>query len=255
MQQLSPQDAMFAYMESPNTPLQLGWLNIYDPSTAGDGTIRFKDILAHVERRLHTVRFFREKLVFVPGNLDEPYWIDDEAFDLEYHVRHAALPAPGDWRQLCILAARLFARPFDFNKPLWEFFVIEGLDNVEGFPKGSFAVLAKMHHAAIDGISGVDVTTSLHTAEPDLPAEEVPEWTPEPAPRPAGLLLRAYVNRMTRPGRTLGIVARNVPVLRNVKAAIDSGELHPAERRKVPATRFSGPVGPHRVIEARRFTI
>jgi WS/DGAT/MGAT family acyltransferase len=255
MQQLSPQDAVFAYMESPNTPLQLGSLNIYDPSTAPGGQVRFKDILRHVERRLHTVRFFREKLVFVPGNLDEPYWVDDEAFDLEYHVRHAALPAPGDWRQLCILTARLFARPFDFAKPLWEFFVIEGLDNVEGFPKGSFALLAKMHHAAIDGVSGVDVTTSLHSESPEIDDRPVPEWTPKAAPQPAGLLVRAYVNRMARPGRTIQTIARTVPAFRKVKEAIDAGDVQRPVRHKVPETRFAGPVGPHRVFEALRFTI
>lgn len=255
MQQLSPQDAMFAFMESPTTPLQLGWLNIYDPSTASDGMVRFKAILAHVEQRLHTVRFFRQKLAFVPLNLDEPYWVDDEGFDLEYHVRHTALPSPGDWRQLCILVARLFARPFDLAKPLWEFYVIEGLDNVEGIPRGCFALLTKMHHAAIDGISGVDVATTLHTPEPDTPPPPPVPWHPERAPGAGELLLRAYASRVMRPGRTLGTIARAVPAFRNVRAAVDAGELTKPGRHKIPRTRFSGPVGPHRVVEARRFRI
>jgi diacylglycerol O-acyltransferase / wax synthase len=255
MQQLSSQDAMFAYMERPETPVQLGWLNIYDPASAPGGKVRFKGILDHVEQRLHTVRFFRQRMVFVPGHIDEPYWVDDESFDLEYHVRHAALPAPGDWRQLCVLASRLFARPFDFRRPLWEFFVIEGLDNVEGFPSGSFAVLAKMHHAAVDGISGADVTTALHTLEPDAGSPAQPDWKPDEAPGPASLLARGFANRIRRPRRTVATIARSLPVLKGLKASIDAGDLRKPVRHKVPRTRFSGAVGPHRVMEACRWPI
>src|ERR1043166_6621264 len=147
MQQLSAQDAMFAYMETANTPLQIGWRNVYDPAGAPPPEARHQAILDHVAARLHTVRFFRERLVHVPVNLDRPYWVEDENFDLEYHIRHAALPPPGDWTQLRTLVARLFARPFDFNRPLWEFWVIEGLDAVEGYPPGSFAILAKIPHS------------------------------------------------------------------------------------------------------------
>ncbi|MEO6091569.1 MAG: wax ester/triacylglycerol synthase family O-acyltransferase [Novosphingobium sp.] len=255
MQQLSPQDAMFAYMERPNTPLQIGWLNIYDPSAAPEGKVRFKSILEHVEQRLHLVRFFRERLMFVPAHFDEPYWVDDEGFDLEYHIRHVALPAPGDWRQLCILVSRLFARPFDFNKPLWEFHVIEGLENVDGFPPGSFALLAKIHHSAADGVSGADVTTALHTLDEAAQAVAAPTWDPEKAPKPASLLLRAQVKRMRNPGSTIATIARSLPVLKKIKSSIDAGDLRKPVKHKVPQTRFSGPIGPHRVFDARRFQI
>ena len=87
-------------------------------------------------------------------------------FDLEYHVRHIALPKPGDWRQFCIQAARLHARPLDLARPLWEMYVIEGLDGVEGVPKGSFGVVIKVHHAAIDGMAGVELITAIHDQTP-----------------------------------------------------------------------------------------
>ena len=103
-------------------------IQIYDPSTAPGGRLRFKDFLALVESRLHRSPMFRQKLRSVPFGLDEPYWIEDENFDLEYHVRNIALPKPGDWRQFCIQTSRIHARPLDLNRPLWEIYVIEGLD-------------------------------------------------------------------------------------------------------------------------------
>lgn len=171
MQQLSRQDAMFVHMEMPNTPLQIGFLNVYNPAAAPGGKVGFKAILDHIEQRLHTVHFFRQRIVRAPVNLDSPYWIEDETFDLERHVKHVRLPAPGDWRQLCIHAARLFAQSLVFAKPLWEFTVIEGLDKVEGFPPGSFAMLTKMHHAAVDGVSG---WTSPLTSTPPCPTPRRP---------------------------------------------------------------------------------
>ena len=107
------------------------------------------------------------KLVEVPLNLDHPYWVSDGHFDPAFHIRHLALPAPGDWRQLCILVSRLHARPLDRNHPLWEAYIIEGLDNVEGCPKGSFAIFSKTHHAAIDGTSGMEMVAAMHDLSPD----------------------------------------------------------------------------------------
>lgn len=255
MQRLSPQDAMFAYMESPRTPLHLGWLNIYDPSSAPQGNVSYEAILDHLRARLHTVPLFRQKLVFVPAHLDEPYWIDDQDFELAQHVRLSRLPAPGDWRQLQTLVARLFAQPLNFERPLWEFCVIEGLDNVEGYPTGSFAILAKIHHCAVDGISGVDVSTAIHTVEADTPSPKAAAWEPESAPTTAGLLTRVATDRLGRRGQKLRSLARSLPALRNVKAAMDAGDLEKPTRHKVPATPFSGAVGQHRIFEAERFRI
>ena len=146
--------------------MHIGSVGIYDPSTAPGGFVRFKDILRHVESRLDKARSFRQKLVRVPFDLDHPYWVEDANFDIEYHIRHMALPKPGDWRQLCIQVARLQARPMDLSRPLWEFNIIEGLDNIPGIPPGSFALMAKVHHAAIDGMSGVELSAAVHDIEP-----------------------------------------------------------------------------------------
>jgi hypothetical protein len=119
MKQLTGHDASFLYMETPMQPMHVGAVMIYDQSTVPGGRVRFKDILGHVESRLHVADLFRKRIERVPMNLDHPWWVDDADFDVEYHVRHIALPKPGDWRQLCIQAARLHARPLDPTRPLW----------------------------------------------------------------------------------------------------------------------------------------
>ena len=169
MQQLSGQDASFVYLETPHTPMHIGSVGIYDPRPRRAGAVRFKEILQFVGDRLAGARRFRQRLVRVPFDLDHPYWIEDPDFDIEFHIRHIALPAPGDWRQLCIQVARLHARPLDLNKPLWEFTIVEGLDNIEGIPKGCFALVSKVHHAAIDGMSGVEMSAAVHDLRADAP--------------------------------------------------------------------------------------
>ena len=178
MQQLTGIDTLFLTQETERTPLHISPLLIYDPSTAPGGSVRFKDILRLFESRLHLAPIFRRKLVQVPFDLDYPYWVETEDFDLEFHVRHIALPRPGDWRQLCIQVARLHARILDRSHPLWEAYVIEGLDNIEGLPKGSFALFLKMHHAAIDGVAGAEIIGAIHDTEP----RAVGRAYPPPAP-------------------------------------------------------------------------
>ena len=152
MDQLSAQDAQFLYMESRQNHIHVTAVAVFDPSTVPGGDIvRFKDILTHIEKRLHMSPLFRRRLVRVPMELDFPYWVNDEYFDLEYHVEHSRLPRPGDWRQFCIQLSRFHARPLDLSRPLWEMLVIEGLDHIDEFPEGCYAIATKLHHAAVDG--------------------------------------------------------------------------------------------------------
>ena len=119
MDQLSPQDAQFLYMESDDNLTHVTTISILDPtSVPGGETVRFKQILEHVETRLHMSPLFKRKLVRVPLELDFPYWVDDEHFDVEYHVRHGRLPEPNDWRQFCIHISRYHSRPLDMHRPL-----------------------------------------------------------------------------------------------------------------------------------------
>ena len=254
MEQLSGQDASFLYFETPHSPMHIGSFMVYDPSTAPGGFVRFKDILAHMETRLHLSRAFRQKLVHVPMNMDHPYWVLDNEFDLEFHVRHIALPRPGDWRQLCIQVARLHSRPLDLSKPLWEMYVIEGLDDVEGCPPGSFAVLTKIHHAIIDGASGSEITAFIHDIEAD-PANkpEVQPYHPEPEPNPFELMARANFNNATQPFRFLEVMTRSMPGMMRVTQGFGMNEFRPASQ--APRTRFNGQVSSHRVVDGRSFPL
>jgi WS/DGAT/MGAT family acyltransferase len=257
MRQLTGQDASFLYTETPNSPALGASCNIYDPSTAPGGFVRFKDILAIYESRLHLGEYLRSRLVRVPMDLDHPYWIEDPDFDLEFHVRHIALPKPGDWRQLCIQVARLLARPLDLSHPPWEAYVIEGLDNVAGLPTGSFAIFTKVHHAAVDGVAGVEILNVIHDLEPDSPPPPEPdkEWSPEPVPTPWELMTRAQFNHATMPMRLAETVGRSFATF---GAPGPLGAFGPQLRLPaavVPRTRFNGPVSPHRVVEGRRLSL
>ena len=256
MQQLSAQDASFVYLETPHTPMHIGSVAIYDPSTAPGGFVRFKDILRFIEARLGGARSFRQRLVRVPFDLDHPYWIEDPEFDLEYHVRHIALPKPGDWRQVCIQAARLHSRPMDLSKPLWEFTIIEGLDGIEGLPPGCFAIVSKVHHAAIDGMSGVEMSAAVHSIDPDVADPEGTDtWRPDNMPQVADLLVRSYVNNLVQPMRALETIGRSLPGMARLTNEVRKGDVSVRNARPAPRTRFNGKVGPHRVWDAVPFPL
>jgi WS/DGAT/MGAT family acyltransferase len=254
MRQLSEHDAAYIYSDSAHANSNVTLLHIYDQSTAPGGVVRFKQILAHVESRLGRLPVFRQKIRRVPLDLDYPYWIEDESFDIEYHVRHIALPKPGDWRQFCIQAARIHARPLDLQRPLWEMYVIEGLDSFLDLPPGSFAVLLKIHHAAIDVARGNEITTLLHDVSADSPPPAPPApWFPEAAPGNLGLLLRAGFNVATFPLRMAQPLTRSWTTVKSA-ARTFAGEFL-GRPQEFPMTRFNSEVSPHRVFETRRFAL
>jgi WS/DGAT/MGAT family acyltransferase len=254
MQQLSGQDASFIYSERPHAPTHITSISVYDPSTAPGGEVTFAQIMDHLEARLHLARAFRQRVVRVPADLDHPWWIEDGEFDLEYHVRHIALPRPGDWNQFCVQAARLHARPLDLSRPLWEMYIIEGLDGIEGVPEGSFGYVLKVHHAAVDGKSGVEMITAIHTQSPeivDAPPPGVP-WRPEAEPSPLSLYARATLNAVRIPGRAMRLATRLTPgVGRAMRTMQATGDRQATEM--APGTRFNGPVTGHRVLDAEFF--
>ncbi len=256
MEQLSGQDASFVYLETPTTPMHIGSVGIYDPSTAPGGFVRFKDILRHVESRLDKARSFRQKLVRVPFDLDHPYWVEDANFDIEYHIRHMALPKPGDWRQLCIQVARLQARPMDLSRPLWEFNIIEGLDNIPGIPKGSFALMAKVHHAAIDGMSGVELSAAVHDIEPKAVEENVKStWKPESDPALGEMLFRTWLNSVKQPVRFAQTLANTVPGVARLSKQVAGGDVSLKNAKMAPQTKLNGKVSAHRVWDGVVFQL
>jgi diacylglycerol O-acyltransferase len=256
MQQLSAQDAQFLYLETGNNLTHVMGVNIYDPSTAPAGKVRFKDIIEHVEERLGSSPVFRRRLMRLPYDFDHPYWVEDEFFDVEHHMFHGRLPEPGDWRQFCIHLARHFSRPMDMNRPLWDMYVIEGLDRIKGIPKGSYAIATRVHHAAIDGTSAMHFFYALSDIDPaGTPAVELPESSEESgeAPSTVKVLNRALVSNIQSPVKMAGTLLRFSPAIFNTITKSLLSES--GKSRQVPLTRFNQAVSPHKMFDATVFSL
>jgi diacylglycerol O-acyltransferase len=250
VKQLSWTDAAFIRMDQPNRPAHVNPVLIYDPSGA-PRPVTYKGILAAIDSRLHQAPSFRRRLVDLKFGLAAPYWIEDPDFDLEYHVRHIALPKPGDWRQLCIQVARLHARPLDLTRPPWELTVIEGLDAVQGLAPGCFALSLKVHHSAIDGVEGVELITAIHDLVSDAPPPEPPReaWQPDRVPSTVELISRASWHGIRHPLQIGRVATRHLPgAARGALGAILARRL---PDMSAPKTRFNGTLGQNRVFECR----
>ena len=208
------------------------------------------ELVGHVEGRLHLVPRYRQRLAYVPFGQGRPVWVDDPHFNVRYHVQHHALPPPGSDEQLKHLAGRAFSQQLDRNKPLWELWLVEGLEG------GRFAILGKTHHALVDGISGVDITTVLFDVTPEpapTPAPEQP-WVPRPLPSSAELLGDALLERATVPAEIArgmrALVTRPRRVLKEVFGDLTAvGSFALPGARSAPRSPLNVPIGPH-----RRFT-
>jgi WS/DGAT/MGAT family acyltransferase len=205
------------------------------------------ELVAHIKGRLHLVPRYRQRLAFVPLQQGRPIWVDDPHFNPVYHIRHTALPAPGGEDELRRLAGRVFAQRLDRSKPLWEIWLVEGVDG------GRFAILAKTHHALVDGISGVDITTVLFDAEaePATPPDPAPPWLPKPLPGSAKLLGEALLERAIAPAEIARGVRRAWRAPRQIaEAARDAlvgvGAMAWAGLNPAPPSPFNVPIGPHR---------
>ncbi len=238
MQQLTGLDAAFLALESPNTIAHVGGLSILDPSTAPE-ELDLQVLTDLIASRIHLVPVLRRKLRFAPLGLDQPYWEDDEHFDIEYHVRELGLPSPGTMEQLQTQAARLHARPLDRSRPLWESYLITGLED------GKVAVYTKIHHAAIDGVSGAELLTILLDLEPKaVTAGHEPSWKPR---RPMGssrLLATTMTHLATQPLRMARLAAGVVTSVPSL-AAIASPVVTPLVRQ---LTRRGNSGGDGRVL-------
>jgi diacylglycerol O-acyltransferase len=261
MKQLTGLDASFLYMETASSFGHVSSLSIYEPPDAPDFNA-FEAFKARLEDRLPQLEPFRRRLVEVPFELDHPWWANDPDFDLDFHVRHQGLPAPGDDDQLANQVARIIGRPMDRTRPLWEVYVIDGLAD------GSFAVLTKVHHATIDGASGVEMMSILLDTEPDPPAKSavVDDWKPDTIPSQFEMFARTMSNLATHPQRAMrvqfaalrrvGEITRNKGLVnvaqtlrRNLRAR--NGTANPdgppaLPSISAPATPFNKAITPHR---------
>jgi diacylglycerol O-acyltransferase / wax synthase len=249
MQQLSGLDAAFLALEGPSMFGHVGSLCIIDPST-GPGPLTLEELCRHVATRLPLVPPFRRRLVKVPFGLDMPYWIDDPDFDIEFHVRELALPAPGNDRQLADQAARLHARPLDQARPLWELYLISGLSG------GRMAFYTKVHHAAVDGVSGNDILGALLDISPQGRDLAAAAWPREQEPSSLNLLARSVVSLARQPVRatllSLGLLRSAPGILRSSTRPRlpfidrDPSALLSRPSLRAPKTPFNAAITPHR---------
>ncbi len=221
MDRLSSIDASFLTQEGSASHMHVGAVLIFEGPPPSYG-----DLLDHIRSRLHLVPRFRQKLAFPPLQMGRPFWVDDQHFHLEYHVRHSALPAPGSEDQLRRLAGRLFSQQLDRTKPLWELWLVQGLK------RKRFALLTKTHHALVDGVSGVDIATVLFDVTPvPEPAEPDHEWVPEPEPSQADLVARGLEGLATTP----------LKLARRLESAVE--HPRPAIEQATEAVQALGEVG------------
>jgi diacylglycerol O-acyltransferase len=242
LDRLTAVDASFLAQEGPASHMHIGGLVICEGPAPG-----YEEMLDHIRTRLHLVPRYRQRLAQPPLEAGRPLWVDDPTFNLEYHVRQTALPAPGAEDQLMRLVARIMSQQLDRSKPLWEMWIVEGLQD------GGFAVISKTHHALIDGISGVDLATVMFDLSP-VPAEPPHSdepWQPHTEPTGAELVaggalglarvaagaVAGAISFVRRPAATLRVVT---------EAAEGLGEVAWAGLNPAPATPLNVEIGPHR---------
>jgi diacylglycerol O-acyltransferase len=255
--QIDSEDAAFLFLEKSDNPAHLGLVALCDQSGCDGKVIRFQHILKHMQNRLNSAPVFQQKVKRVAGDLDYPYWIEDDNFDLEYHVRHLALPKPGDWRQFCIQISRLHSRPLDVRRPLWELYIIEGLDQVADLPAGSFALYFKIHHCAMDEFTAIELLESLHetTANPlqhEHNANQIMRLHPR-EPGTLDIVAQAFTGNIVRSIRfsLQSLKHRRFISKRLVKLGLGNLRRLTSTKAKAdePLTRFEAPPGPARVFE------
>jgi len=241
---LTAVDASFLAQESQNAHMHIGAVMLFEgPPPA------FDDFADHVRGRLHLVPRYRQKLAVPPLETGRPLWVDDPSFNLEYHLRHTALPEPGSEEQLRALAARIHSQRLDRTKPLWELWL------VQGFEDGRFALISKTHHALVDGVAGVDLATVLFDLEA-VPAggprsHEGEPWVPQPEPSAAALAARGVRGLVELPislaGRALRAAAKPAASLHVAREAVEGvAEVAWAGLNPAPDTPLNVPIGPHR---------
>lgn len=250
MERLSGLDASFLYFETPHVHLHVTMLAVLDPSSAPGG-YSFSKILELIASRLHLLPPFRRRLVRAPLDIHHPLWVEDPDFDLAHHVRRVSCPAPGGQHELAAVVGRLNATPIDRSRPLWEVWVIEGLEG------GRFACMTKVHHCAVDGVSGAELMVHLFNVERDTPVTAPPP-PPPPGVIPSGLEMvrMAAASRVRQPRELVPLVRRTVgAVAEIVRRRRDPENAHGATPLTAPRTRFNGAIGAERSVAFARISL
>jgi diacylglycerol O-acyltransferase len=238
MERMSTLDAGFFFVEHENVPMHIGSLAVFEgPAPA------YQELADLFAAKLPQVPRYRQVVRTMPLQLFTPAWADDEHFEISYHVRHAAVPAPGGPEQLRNLAARIFAQRLDRARPLWEEWLLEGLAD------GRWAIISKVHHAMVDGIGGTDLMTLVFDQTPDAVHPAPLPWEPQPPPSLAGIVADGVRDAVTWPIRLVATAPDVVRFLRAPRRLLGFGRglAGSARRLSAPSAGFlNGPIGPHR---------
>jgi diacylglycerol O-acyltransferase / wax synthase len=240
MRRLTGLDASFLYLETPNNHMHVAGTFVFDPTDLPGGYSfdQFKKIIAN---RLHKLPPFRWRLVEVPFGLHHPIWIEDPDFDLDYHVRRIAAPAPGGRAELAAIAADIMGRPLDRRRPLWEIHIVEGLEH------GHVAMISKTHHAAIDGASGAELSTNLLDVAPQPAMFDEPSWKAERIPSDSEMLVYALNSLSKQPTLFAKALKDTVTMALTLRSRpVPEGITPPPAPFTAPRTSLNGPITPHR---------
>jgi len=249
---LSPQDSVFLHLEDEHQPLHVGSLAYFEagPLLGADGRFDLARVRRRIEARLHLVPRFRKRIMTVPYEQGRPVWVDDEDFDLAYHVRLTAIPAPGSEAQVKLLMDRVQALMLDRRRPLWEIWFVEGVSD------NRVALIQKTHHALVDGVSGVDVATVLLDLERDVPEVDPQPWSPEPPPDATTLLVDSLVERAVEPAELVRSARAAVRVPQQAAERVSQIARSVLDlTQRTPSAPWNVPVTPHRRFEPVRIDL
>src|ERR1039458_3384630 len=244
MEQLTGLDATFLYLETPSLHMHVSMAAMFDPSTVPGG-YSFDKLRDLVSSRLELAPIFRRRLVEVPFRLGHPYWVDDPTFDIEYHIRRGAVPAPGGVEELAKFVGDVCSRQLDRSKPLWEMYIVEGLRG------GQIAVVTKIHHCTIDGVSGAELLSQLFDLEPEPPARSAPDApvsVDEHLPSDLQLMAQSVGTRLTRPLGMTKLAWRTGWALLDVRRVRARGPGRAALPLTTPRTSLNAAITPHRRV-------
>ena len=242
LKSISGMDATFLYIDSPTSPMHVGSVAVIE------GDLKFDTFKKIIMSRLHMIPKLRKRLLYVPLSIDYPYWVDDPNFDIDLHLQHIALPKPGSWKELRKTASQIFSEPLDQSRPLWSFTFVEGLDNVPQVPKGSVAIISKIHHVAIDGMAGAGMMSLIFdfTSEKQ-PIPEPKPFKPAPLPNELSMVMKSAMTFASNPLKLPKIVSKTL------QASVKAGMLTRVQRSELPTAPFTAPPTPlNGIISSRR---
>jgi diacylglycerol O-acyltransferase len=242
LQPISGIDATFLYTDTPTSPMHIGSVLIIE------GSLDFESLKSIIHSRIHQFEKLRQKLMYVPLKIDYPYWVDDPTFDIDLHITQSALPKPGGWKQLRSTASEFFSEGLDPNRALWSMKFVEGLDELPQVPKGSVAIITKMHHVAVDGVGGAGLMSLFLDFTADKkPIPEPKPYNPKPLPNELSLALNSAMSFAKDPLKLPKLASEAI------KATLKAGFLTRMQKSQLPTVPFSAPNTPlNGIISARK---